>query len=212
MQLLEGSVADGLAVLIQQTLALTRPAELETPGTAAQLAQLVPDAARREELLLALARRFDDAQQRLIGDIGEEVVMDAARAELRAMGRPDLAREVRRVSLLSDQLGYDISAPRVAGATRLLEVKATAHCATPSSLTIHLSRNEANTGAAVPDWALVACVVDDIDQRRGHIVGSCTANLIADLLPIDGLVSRWDHASIEVPLERLSPGLPGVVA
>ncbi len=41
------------------------------------------------------------------------------------MGRSDLARDVRRVSLLSDQLGYDVNAPRVAGPPRLLEVKAT---------------------------------------------------------------------------------------
>jgi len=211
-QLLEGSAADALAALIQRALTFARPAELETPRAAAQLAQLVPDAARREELLLALARRFDDTRQRLTGEIGEEVVMDAARAELRAIGRHDLAREVRRVSLLSDQLGYDISAPRVAGSARLLEVKATAAHAAVGSLEIHLSRNEADTGATLPDWALVACLVDNVDQRLGHIIGWCAANALADLLPLDGVASRWDQASIELPLARLSPGLPGVVA
>ena len=211
VQLLDGSAADALATLIQQVLSLTRPAELEAPDVAAQLAHLVPDAARREQLLVALAQRFDNTYQRLVGEIGEELVMNAARNELRDMGRLDLAREVRRVSMLSDQLGYDISAPRVAGAPRLLEVKATTSDATSRSLAIHLSRNEADTGTTFPDWALVGCRVENIDLRLGHIVGWCREHALADLLPVDGIASRWDQASIEIPLERLSPGLPGVV-
>jgi Domain of unknown function (DUF3883) len=210
-QLLEGSASDALAALSQRALAFTRPAELEAPGVAARLAQLVPDAARREELLFALARRFDDTQHRVIGEIGEEIVMFAARAELRGMGHSDLARDVRRVSMLSDQLGYDITAPRVVGPARLLEVKATTSNAVHNSLTIHLSRNEADTGATFPDWALVVCVVDNVDQRLGRIIGWCPANVLGDLLPHDGVVGRWDQASVEVPVERLLPGLPGVV-
>ena len=211
-QLLEGSAQDALAALCQRALAFAPPAELEAPDAAAKLAQLVPEAARREELLLALARRFDDLQRRVIGEIGEEVVMFEARTELRGMGRFDLARDVRRVSMLSDQLGYDINAPRITGPPRLLEVKATTSNAVHNSVTIHLSRNEADTGATFPDWALVVCVVDNVDQRLGHIAGWCAANVLEDLLPHDGVVGRWDQASVEIPLERLLPGLPGVVA
>jgi hypothetical protein len=208
--LLEGSAADAIEALTQRVLARSTPGEIQVPRVAEQLVQLVPDAVRREQLLLALAQRFDDTRQRLIGEIGEELVMNALRGELRAMGRLDLAREVRQVSLRSDQLGYDISAPRVAGSARLLEVKATiSHPA--GSLAIHLSRNEADTGATFPDWALVACVIDDIDLRLGHIVGWCPEKALADLLPLDGFAGRWEQASIEVPLERLSPGLPGVI-
>ncbi|HWX98140.1 MAG TPA: DUF3883 domain-containing protein [Solirubrobacteraceae bacterium] len=210
-QLLEGSAPDALAALTRRVIAVIAPTDLEEPAAAAQLAELVPDAARREQLLMDLQRRFDDTRQRLIGEVGEELVMGAARSELRAMGRGDLAREVQRVSLLSDQLGYDIRAPRVTGARRLLEVKATTAAATPSSLAIHLSRNEADTGARFPDWALVACVVENIDQRLGHIVGWCSSQALADLLPLDGLASRWEQACIDLPLERLSPGLPGLV-
>jgi Domain of unknown function (DUF3883) len=210
-QLLEGSAQDACAALCQRALASAPSAELKVPGVAAQLAQLVPDAARREELLLALARRFDDLQRQMIGEIGEEIVMFEARAELRGMGRSDLARDVRRVSMLSDQLGYDINAPRVAGPPRLLEVKATTSNAGRNSVTIHLSRNEADTGAKFPDWALVVCLVDNVDQRLGHIVGWCAANALKDLLPHDGVVGRWDQASVDIPLERLLLGLPGVV-
>jgi hypothetical protein len=210
-QLLEGSAQDAVAALCQRALAFVPPAELEAPGVAAQLAQLVPDAALREELLLALARRFDDLQRRVIGEIGEEVVMFEARAELLGMGRSDLARDVRRVSMISDQLGYDVNAPRITGPPRLLEVKATTSKAIHNSVTIHLSRNEADTGARFPNWALVVCVVDNVDQRLGRIAGCCAATVLWDLLPHDGVVGRWDQASIEIPLERLLPGLPGVV-
>jgi hypothetical protein len=210
-QLVQGSPADALVVLIQRLLALTGPVELEAPaGIAAQVAELIPDAARREELLLALAQRFDDTRQRLVGEIGEELVVNAARTELRNMGRPDLAQEVRRVSLLSDQLGYDVSAPRVTGAPRLLEVKATTADSDGRSVAIHLSRNEADTGTTLPDWALVACQVENTDQRQGHIVGWCTCHALADLLPSDCLTGRWEQASLALPLDRLSPGLPGV--
>ena len=211
-QLAHGSAADALAALIQRVLAHTGSVELEASGIDTQLAELVPDAARREELLLALAQRFDDSRRRLVGEIGEELVVDAARTELLNMGRRDLAHKVRRVSLLSDQLGYDVSAPRVAGAPRLLEVKATTADTEGRSFAIDLSRNEADTGTTLPDWALVACRVESTDQRQGHIVGWCTGGVLADLLPVDRLASRWDQASIEVPFERLSPGLPGVVA
>lgn len=211
-QLLEGPAADALAALVHRVLGLSRATEVEAPDVAAWLAKLVPDVARREQLLLALGRRFDDTRQRLIGEIGEELVVNAARNELRDMGRPDLANEVRRISLLSDQLGYDVSAPRVSGAPRLLEVKATAADTGRRSLAVHLSRSEADTGATIPDWALVCCCVENVDQRLGHIVGWCTAHALADLLPVDRLGGRWEQAYIEMPLERLSPGLPGVVA
>jgi hypothetical protein len=211
-QLVQGSPADALVVLIHQLLALTRPAELEAPSVAVQLAELVPDAARHEELLLTLARRFDDTRQRLVGEIGEEMVVNAARTELRNMGRPDLAHEVRRVSLLSDQLGYDVSAPRVTGATRLLEVKATTAGTEGHSLAIHLTRNEADTGTTLPDWALVACHIGNTDQRQGYIVGWCTGQALADLLPVDSPAGRWEQAVVALPLERLLPGLPGVAA
>jgi hypothetical protein len=211
-QLVQGSPADALVALIQRVLANRGSVELEAPGVAAHLAELVPDAVRREELLLALAQRFDDTRQRLVGEIGEELVVDAARTELRNMGRTDLANEVRRVSLLTDQLGYDVRAPRVTGAPRLLEVKATTADSDGRTLAIHLSRNEADTGTTLPDWALVACQVENIDQRQGHIVGWCTCHALADLLPSDCLTGRWEHASLALPLERLSPGLPGVAA
>lgn len=211
-QLVQGSPRDALVAIIQRLVALTSPTEFEAPSVAAQLVELVPDVARREELLVALALRFDDTRQRLVGEIGEELVVNAARTELRNMGRSDLAHEVRRVSLLSDQLGYDVNAPRVSGAPRLLEVKATTADTEGHALAIHLTRNEADTGTILPDWALVACHIENTDERQGHIVGWCTGQALADLLPVDSPAGRWEQAAIVLPLERLLPGLPGVAA
>ncbi len=209
--LLDGSVHDALAAVGGRALAVTRPAWLDGPGASETLAELVPDAAHREELLIALGRRFDDTHRRLVGEIGEELVVDAARAELRGLGHVELAREVRRVSLLSDQLGYDVSAPRVDGRRRLLEVKSTTRELAGPCVAIHLSRNEADTGRAFADWALVVCAIDDPAERRGRIAGWCTFAALEELLPVDGLRSTWEQAEVELPLECLLPGLPGPV-
>lgn len=187
--------------------AMASRAIAQRPPPAGELAELVPDAARREQLLVALGRRFDDEQRRLYGAIGEEIVVAAARAELEDLGRGDLARRVRHVSLETDQAGYDVSAPRVAGPARLFEVKATsAPAADP--VVVHLSRNEAETGLRYADWTLVVCAVDDTDRRTGSIVGWTAAGLLGPSLPADRVGGRWESAAVEVPLASLSPGLP----
>ena len=76
---------------------------------------------------------------------------------------------VRHLSLESDQLGYDVSAPRIGGPSRLIEVKATTVPA--ETIAVYLSRNEAETGLRYPDWSLVVCSVTDAGgAREGEIV------------------------------------------
>lgn len=113
--LLRGTDADAIAVVAELAAEWTS-GPVPNPPDADALADLVPDPLRREELLIALGRRFDDSLQRNVGEIGEDVVVDAAREELAALGHTHLVRDVRRVSLLSDQLGYDVSAPGSAAA------------------------------------------------------------------------------------------------
>ncbi len=212
-KMLTGSVEDALATLAAHALASTySPSSLLPTAWDDDLAALVPDPLRREQLLLRLGRRFDDAHRRLVGDIGETIVTMAARDELVAMGQHDLARAVRRVSLISDQLGYDISAPRVGGAARLLEVKASSVEASGGVICVHLSRNERDAGASLPGWSLVICIVDDVAGRHGHIVGWCAESALEDLLPIDSSSGEWETAAILVPVNRLFPGLPPPVA
>src|SRR5581483_3223474 len=210
-QILLGAADDAVAAIY------TRAVEHRAEQTAwsreeasAEIAGLIPDPARREELLLALARRFDDAQQRLIGAIGEELVVAALRAELVALGYPELARSVRHVSLESDQLGYDISAPRVSGPIRLLEVKATTGGA-EDSLTVHLSRNEADTGLRYRDWALVVCLITDAAARGGEIIGWQTAAAFAPAFPVDSADGHWEAAALTLAATDLLPGFPSAV-
>jgi len=210
-ELLNGTFED--AVTILSTLALRQlydgvdaaagsPSELDH-----EVAHLIPDPARRELALLALGKHFDDQHRRLLGEIGEEVVLEAVRGELDALGYPDLARAARRLSILSDQLGYDISAPRIRGAPRLIEVKATR---VPPEVTvgIYLSRNESDTGRRFSDWSLVVCQILDANQRRGSIIGFCNAAALTDLLPADSESARWEQAEIDLPTSRLTPGWP----
>jgi Protein NO VEIN, C-terminal len=210
-QMLLGTADDAVAAIYARAVEQCAEEATWSPDeTDAEIAALIPDPARREELLLALARRFDDAQRRLIGAIGEELVVAALRADLVALGYPELAREVRHVSLESDMLGYDVTAPRVAGQTRLLEVKSTtAHG--EETITFHLSRNEAETGLRYRDWALVVCAVTDASTREGEVVGWQSAAALAPAFPIDSPGGRWESVAITVAFSDLLPGLPPAV-
>jgi hypothetical protein len=174
---------------------------------AGALDELVDDPARREQMLIALGRRFEDAYQRLLGEIGEELVVAAARAELQGLGYPQLAAKVRRISLETDQAGYDITAPRIIGSARLLEVKATAAQAS-AEVSVHLSRNEFETGSRYSDWSLVICRITDVDSRTGDILGWSTPANLATTAPTDSEHGRWESALITLEVESLLPGLP----
>jgi Domain of unknown function (DUF3883) len=211
-QILEGALDEaiaaiyGHAVVQQETTAAWSSEE-----ASAELLALIPDANRREELLLALGRRFDDAHRRLVGAVGEEVVVAALRAELNSLGYAELARSVRHLSLESDQLGYDITAPRIGGAERLIEVKAVTKIES-KTVTVHLSRHEAEVGLRYRDWALVLCLVTDLERRDGEVVGWQPAAALAPALPVDARGGRWETVALELPVDRMVPGLPLAIA
>ena len=167
----------------------------------------VPDAGRREEMLIALARHADDEYRVAVGESGEKIVLEQVRNELIDLGYDDLARAARRVSLLSALLGYDISAPRVTGANRFFEVKATTKEVT-RDIAIHVTRNEVETGSKLRDWFLVVCKVETIEPPCGHILGWCTIEELNDFLPHDVPAGLWELAFITLPINRLTPGLP----
>jgi hypothetical protein len=60
-----------------------------------------------------------------LGDRGEKIVMDLEKKRLVEANRSDLAKQIERVSLRSDALGYDILSFEVDGRKRFIEVKAT---------------------------------------------------------------------------------------
>lgn len=148
---------------------------------------------------------FDPALLAALGAAGEEEVVRACRDELLGLDRPDLAAQVQRVSLISDALGYDVVAPRINGAPRLLEVKTEAR---PSSgvFRFFLSRNEYDVGR-LQQWALVACVGS---ASVMEVIGWCRSATLRQYLP-DDRNGRWTEAVVRVPMTVFVDGLPDAV-
>jgi hypothetical protein len=183
--------------------------EMIPDAAAAALGQAFPDPKEREQFLLAMGRRFSDADAKRTGDLAEAYVTEACRTELADAGRDDLAAIVRRVSLTSDQLGYDVTAPRLDGSSRRLEVKGTR--AGGPHLLIVISLNEAKVAARDDNWFLVVCRVATDDTVV--VLGWTTNALLAPRMPLDQ-ADRGGWLSAAVPIEEseLIPGLPPCAA
>ena len=170
------------------------------------LTRTLADAARREALLLTLGRTLDAQLLTEIGSHGEEHVVAACRKHLLDRGRPDLAADVHRVSLESDQLGYDVTSPDVAGRRHRLEVKTTSS-ASFGQVEFFLSRNEAIVGERDPAWSLIAVRRDHDDTL--NIIGWCRGIHLVPLLPKDlSARGRWATVRLSVPATDFTPGLP----
>ena len=178
--------------------------ELVPDHAQAALATTIADPDRREAFLLARARTVDAAGRRLIGALGEVAVVEACVTELIELGAPKQAEDVQRVSLISDELGYDVTAPRVDGGTRRLEVKSTR--SSSQGVRIFISRTEATVGVSDPAWSLV--IVRIAPDDSASIVGWTKGTHLADLLPVDEGDGRWETASISVQADALRPGIP----
>jgi hypothetical protein len=169
--------------------------------------ELLIDFDRRETLLIAFRRKHDESARAAVGLRGEEFVVEVARAELAGLGRDDLALGVRRLSELSDDLGYDVLAPRFNGRRRL-EVKTDGQ-ADDELFHFYISRYAMEYGLLDPDWALVGCRLLGDDELE--LVGWCRAQSLKPYLPIDGTAGRWDKAEMSVPLTIFEPGLPPAI-
>jgi Domain of unknown function (DUF3883) len=166
--------------------------------------RVISDPNRREAILIALGRKVDPDKATDQGSIGEAHVVASCQKRLCALGRPDLAERVRRVSLLSDQLGYDVVCPTIQGQCWRIEVKTTR--STGHFLRITLSRNEARVGLADGGWALVVCELAAEDVLA--VVGWCNGATLAPLLPTDGARGAWETARVTLLRDELSEGLP----
>jgi Protein NO VEIN, C-terminal len=172
---------------------------------AERLGEMFPDSNRREAFLLALGQRFSADERKRVGELAEEHVVAIAKSELSSAGRDDLADQVKRVSLLSDQLGYDVRAPRDGGSPRRLEVKGTRSLG--STVAIFLSRNEARIALEDPDWYLVLCRVGRDETVR--LEGWATGESLRDRLPTDPeRGGAWQSTEIYVDIAELTGGLP----
>jgi len=149
----------------------------------------------------------DAARREATGALGEEAVVKWCVDELLALGRGELAEQVKRVSAVSDRFGYDVSAPSIRAAPRMLEVKTTTTGA-GKTFRFYLTRNEYEIGRRhSQQWSMVACVSDG---EEATIVGWCRASEFARYLPDDGN-GRWTEALVNLPSIALLSGLPSAV-
>lgn len=198
------------ASLVLFELALRVSKSPSTQASESQLATsaraLIPDFERREALLLAMARRHEASRREEVGALGELCVVGVAKEELEGIGRSDLAARVRRLSEISDQLGYDVVAPRLLGVRRL-EVKTSAK-ESPGLFHFYISRSEFDRGLIDPDWALVGCILTASGEAT--VAGWCRATSLLPYAPDDGTSAHWASAELSIPVTLLQPGLPPV--
>ena len=161
----------------------------------------------RDAILLAAASKYDEAALRALGEAGEEAVLAACRSFLEVRGRPDLAGEARRVSLISDAMGWDISAPNLAGQVCRLEVK----CFRGRDPTVYLTRHEFNVGLRKSRWYLVLC--RSTGDSVPEVVGWTTLAPLIPRMPMDvGPSAEWQVARVRIGESELRPGLPLSIA
>ena len=121
----------------------------------------------------------------------------------RGRDRPDLAREARRVSLISDAMGWDISAPNLEGQVCRLEVK----CYRGRDPTVYLTRHEFNVGLRQSRWYLVLC--RSAGDSMPEVVGWTTAAPLIPRMPMDvDRSTEWQVARVRIGESDLRPGLP----
>lgn len=208
---------NGRELILHEFLATVRPTWLEVATANGEICEeLMPseveanlrgaiaDPAQREGLLLALGQKFDQIARSELGAAGERFVVQSCRALLREGGRPDLASKVLHASEISDTLGYDVVAPRLAGDVKRLEVKTMG--TVREQPRFYLSRNEYNTGVADPAWRLVLCGRVGVDEFS--VVGWCTAEQLAPCIPRETSSGRWESALLEPELTLFQSSHP----
>ncbi|TWE12586.1 DUF3883 domain-containing protein [Rudaeicoccus suwonensis] len=170
------------------------------------LEQVLEDATRREALLMSVGRTLDAVQLAEQGARGEEFVVELCQAHLRGRDRRDLAAAVSRVSLRSDELGYDVASPDTTGHRHRIEVKTTSS-ASVGRVEFFLSRNEATVGARDPGWSLVAVRRNRDDTLE--LIGWCSSVNLVPHLPRDvSAQGRWTNVRLSIAITDFQPGLP----
>ena len=171
----------------------------------ARLRTTFRDGSELEATLLSVGHRYDPTARPELGEAGEEFVVAQCRQQLVDTGATHLVDRVQRVSLISDQLGYDVASPDSQGAPHHLEVKAIGMSVGP--LRVFVSRNEAEVGTRDPYWALVVCRRNATSSF--DCLGWCRGLDIDALLPKDVHPrGRWSAAELTLPPSILRPGLP----
>jgi hypothetical protein len=115
-----------------------------------------------------------DEQMRQLGEAGEEWVVNVERAELQAVGRPDLARQVEWTSReRGDGLGYDVQSFESSGVPIQIEVKTT-NLGIRSPFLV--TRNEVSISRDLAETYRIYRVFDFARERRVFIVPGAVAD------------------------------------
>ena len=130
-----------------------------------------------------------------IGATGEEIVLLTIRNIFTEKNRPDLAILVKRVSLISDEFGYDIEVVTPNGTHMKLEVKSSVTMPR-EMLSFFITRHEASVSRDVKDWYLVFCFISDVDSAAGEVVGWIGSSALVGACPTDSAFSKWKLAEI----------------
>ncbi len=141
-----------------------------------------PDAARRRTRAgLSLSQgewgAYRDAQLRRLGEAGERWVVGVERAELRAIGRDDLAQQVEWTSReRGDGFGYDVTSFEPDGSPTHIEVKTTNLGARAP---FFVTRNEVARSAELSSTYRVYRVFDFSRDPRIFVVAGSVADTFA---------------------------------
>jgi hypothetical protein len=140
--------------------------------------------------------KFDARRRTEVGDAGEQELV----SRLQSLD----GAEVDHVSRISDGFGYDIHV-ELKTVTRHLEVKSTTR---KSRTTLYISRNEFEVSQTDPVWSLVLVRLNE--ALRFESVYTVEKDWLKGVVPIDrNTISAWQATKLEVPAERLVPGITG---
>ncbi len=130
-----------------------------------------------------------------IGAIGEEIVLQTFRSIFLTKNRPDLARLVKRVSLISDEFGYDIEVVTPSGSSLKIEVKSSVEMP-KDKVEFFITRHESVVSCNSQNWYLIFCFVSDVERSAGEVIGWIDNSTLVKAWPVDSAFSGWKLAEI----------------
>ena len=130
-----------------------------------------------------------------IGAAGEEIVLQTIRSIFLNKNRPDLARLAKRVSLISDEFGYDIEVVTPNGTSLKIEVKSSVE-KPKDKVEFFITRHESVVSCNSQNWYLIFCFVSDVERSAGEVIGWIDNSTLFDAWPVDSAFSGWKLAEI----------------
>lgn len=130
-----------------------------------------------------------------IGAAGEEFTLQTIRNMFMKENRHDLARLAKRVSLISDEFGYDIEVMTPSGVTLKIEVKSSV-IMPKDKIEFFVSRHESVVSRNSQNWYLIFCFLSDIEIPAGEVIGWIDNSTLVDAWPVDSVFSYWNSAEI----------------